>query len=336
MSDCVVLTTETSRRSPAAVEIGDRMPHVTMIHGIGNKREADRLLASWEYALRDGGLDLAGNGVTTSMVYWADVLYEAPSSGESHESTGDEVLTSDLDEDMQWLDELSPEDRAFVDSLQREYAPDMAPPEGYDDSYAPPEAEQDGTYERIPIPWFIKRRMMNALLRDVHHYLFNATTEPRPGEVFQVQDEIRGRFVNELRRAGDSDPTGPHIVVSHSMGTVIAYDCLKRVAECPQIDALMTIGSPLGIDEIQDMMKPEWTRDDGYPSLKVDSGWTNVYDSLDVVSRLDPVIANDYRRSGTEVIADVEVENSGLWRHDISQYLRRPGVQEALALQLGL
>ena len=200
---------------------------------------------------------------------------------------------------------------------------------------APPEGEQDGSYERIPIPWFIKRRLMSVFLRDVHHYLFNATSTPR-GETYQVQDEIRHRFVTALTEARAADPNGPHVVVAHSMGTVIAYDCLKRVPECPPIDALFTMGSPLGLDEIQDKLHPEWTRADGYPSARVASGWTNVVDRLDVVASLDPIIANDYRRGGSAAVNDVVVDNGGLWRHDMSKYLSQPTVRTRLAHELGL
>lgn len=96
---------------------------------------------------------------------------------------------------------------------------------------------------------------METFLRDVHHYLFNVEFSPRPGVKYKVQDEIRQRFVKAIA-AGAGQP-GPHIVVSHSMGTVIAYDCLKRVSKTKEVDGLVTIGSPLGLDEIQDRLRPE-------------------------------------------------------------------------------
>jgi hypothetical protein len=43
----------------------------------------------------------------------------------------------------------------------------------------------------------------------------------------------------------------------------------------------MTIGSPLGLDEIQDALQPEWSRLDGFPSDRVAKRWVNVYDGLD-------------------------------------------------------
>ena len=100
-----------------------------------------------------------------------------------------------------------------------------------DDAFAPPESEADRNLERIPLPWFVKRRIMKEFLRDVHHYLFNEETSPQPGAHYKVQDEIRGRMIKALQEGAAK--SAPHVVVSHSMGTVIAYDCLMRVPECP-------------------------------------------------------------------------------------------------------
>jgi hypothetical protein len=52
------------------------MAHITFIHGLSNKPEAETLHRIWRRALAkgDGGIDLGSEGVTSSMVYWADVL----------------------------------------------------------------------------------------------------------------------------------------------------------------------------------------------------------------------------------------------------------------------
>jgi hypothetical protein len=114
------------------------------------------------------------------------------------------------------------------------------------------------------------------------------------------------------------------------MGTVIAYDCLKRVQDAPRVDGLMTIGSPLGLDEIQDKLHPEWTRDTGFPFEKVQGGWVNVYDKLDPVAGFDPNLGNDYRRDGKPAVDDLNEQNYGSWRHDISKYLRGQNLREKL------
>lgn len=312
------------------------MAHVTMIHGIGNKPPADRLLASWVDALaEDGeaaGVDLPTGGVSSSMVYWADVMYDEPGTAEeAHESTGPEVITPERDEDVEWIDDLDDQESAFVDSLRDQLGYEAPSPQN--DDYQPPRDAEDGTFEGIPIPWFVKRRLMKAFLRDVHHYLFNDISKPRD-ESYHVQDEIRRRFVADLR-AAQAGAEPPYIVLSHSMGTVIAYDCLKRVPDCPRVDALLTIGSPLGIDEIQELLEPEWTREDGYPSSTVAASWGNVYDPLDVVAALDTNIANDYQKGGVAAVEDHQVRNRGAWRHNISEYLQRDDTRTWLRGQLG-
>ena len=171
-------------------------------------------------------------------------------------------------------------------------------------------------------------------MKDVHHYLLNADFTPRPGETYRVQDEIRRRFVQAIEKG--TEKGSPHIVVSHSMGTVVAYDCLKRVGECPAVDHLITLGSPLGIDEIQDKLQPGWTRSDGYPAGSVKHGWDNFFDKLDVVSRLDPYLANDFRSENAKVVTDIAQSNNGAWRHDITKYLKGKHVSRGIARALGL
>jgi len=319
------------------------MPHVTFIHGIANKPPQDQLLDLWVRSLADAtGLDLGAEGVTSSMVYWADVMYAEPAAeANAEESAGDEAVaeaaapeSTDLE-----VEDMDAEEAAWTASLAAKLAVPLAVDSAIVSSTAAvasavtpsPVAE---TLERIPLPGFIKVRLMKRLLRDVHHYLYNVDYSPRPGDTFKVQDEIRARMIKALQE-GAGNP-GPHVVVSHSMGTVIAYDCLKRVAGAPVVDGLLTIGSPLGIDEVQDKLRPEWSRKDGYPSEKVRGRWVNIYDHLDPVAGFDPNFANDYRLGGDAKVEDINEQNYGSWRHDITKYMRGPKLRQALRELLDL
>lgn len=316
------------------------MPHVTFIHGIGNKPAPDVLIRLWRDALaRDDGLDLGAEGVTSSMVYWADVLYESPQEEVAeHESNESIIAKTDPDLDMSWQDALGDAEKIWVDKLTGRLDFEVEAPNG-DEDFEPPVSEMEKSeeaipFERIPLPWWLKRRLMKSFLRDVHHYLFNADYSPRAGVTYRVRDEIRGRMITELEEGAEKP--GPHAVVSHSMGTVIAYECLKRVPDCPQVDALVTIGSPLGLDEIQDQLRPEWTREDGYPKARVESRWVNVYDRYDPVAGFDAKLANDYKRGGAKVVSDVNEQNYGRWRHNISKYLGGPRLRVGLTELLGI
>ncbi len=311
------------------------MPHVTFIHGIANKPPADELLEIWRRALKDdGGINLSAKGITSSMVYWADVLYAKPAVEEdSHESVGNEAIVEANDEDLEWRSGLTGNEKALVEGLAKKLHFDAPSPKG--DDFEPEPTDEPG-FERIPLPWFIKRRLMKALLRDVHHYLFNVEHTPRPRETFRVQDEIRKRLIKALKQDSETNAgKGAHVIVSHSMGTVIAYDCLKQVPDCPKLDALMTIGSPLGIDEVQDQLQPGWTREDGFPTIKMQGMWANVYDRLDPVA-FDPILANDFKQDDKEVVLDQRITNTGKWRHSIDKYLRRDELRKILAQQLGI
>lgn len=312
------------------------MAHVTFIHGIANKPSSEELLRRWKASLAAAHtpLDLDSEA-TSSMVYWADVMYDQPLSDDDYESAQSEefmegvgseeisIPAASIADEAEWLSAIS--ERLGVGFEFENEIGNIA--------FKPSETMAEGL-ERIPVPGFLKDAFLKRFLRDVHHYLFNAVSTPRPGEAYNVQDEIRSRFVTALEH-GASKP-GTHIVISHSMGTVIAYDCLKRVNNCPRIDALITIGSPLGIDEIQDRLKPEWTRNDGFPSRKLSETWHNFYDPLDVVSRLDPRISNDYKKKNRKIIRDIKQANNGIWRHDIEKYLRGPEISLVISKLLGL
>lgn len=309
------------------------MPHVTFIHGLANKPAQDRLLDIWIRGLSNSeGLDLGAEGVSASMVYWADVFYESPVAAADRESATNEAVAESESAELVTLgvEQMDAKEKAWVAQL----AAKLAVPLAVDEAVAAAPTPVKEVLERIPLPWPLKERLMKKLLRDLHHYLFNVQYSARPGVACYVQDEIRGRMIRALKDGAARTP--PHIVVSHSMGTVIAYDCLKRVADAPVVDGLMTIGSPLGLDEIQDKLAPQWSRKEGFPFEKVRGGWVNVYDSLDPVAGFDPRLANDYRRGDANVIDDVNEQNQGAWRHEITKYLGGPQLRSSLRRLLGL
>jgi hypothetical protein len=93
------------------------------------------------------------------------------------------------------------------------------------------------------------------------------------------------------------------------------------------VDGLLTLGSPLGVDEVQD--KLVWTRANGFPA-RLTGRWVNVYDPLDAVARADPRLANDFLRNGLPALEDIEESNWGTWRHSATKYLKGPKLRHAL------
>lgn len=305
------------------------MPHVTFIHGISNKPPAADLVRAWVATLADeDGIDLDHERVSYELVYWADLLYDAPLRPESAESLEAVDLIGAEEADVTWRTDGGEEAEVMASLAARiGFLVANAPAE-----VAAPAVEVDHSLELLPAP--VARRLMKTFLRDVHHYLFNTTFSPRRDETYAIQEVIRDRVVQALQRGAEREP--PHVAVTHSMGTVMAYDCLQRMPQCPRIDGLLTMGSPLGLAEIQHCFKPEWSRRDGFPSSTMTGRWVNVFDRLDLVAAADPALANDYRRDGDLAVTDIHEPNYGRWRHDVSKYLRGPTLRSELAGMLGV
>jgi hypothetical protein len=304
---------------------------VTFIHGLSNKPEASYLHELWKRKLAQDGFSLGDNGVLSSMVYWADVLYPSPDTDlAAYESaaTGEEALNEARVAATLATHSLPADEKKFIEQLSAEL---NITGEDIDPATLTPEQRRQIAYERIPLPAWLRNRLMAKLVRDAHLYFFNKDFSPRSDATFRVRDELRKRFLDALIAVKDGDH--PVVVVSHSMGTIIAYDCLMHEPECPSIDGLITIGSPLGLDEVQDFF-PRWSRANGFPTERLKGPWVNVFDRLDVVAGADPSIANDYQQNGRAVIEDLEEPNWGEWRHSISKYLQGKKLRTRLAQML--
>ena len=308
------------------------MGYVVFIHGLSNKPAADYLHNLWKRKLAfEDGLDLGTNGVDSVMVYWADVLYPAPdtdlasyeSATAGQEAIGEAEGSAGLD-----LSNLADADRRRIERLASALG---VTNEGFGPLAMSDNERKEVALERIPIPAPLRNRLMAKLVRDAHLYFFNLSFSPRPGETYKVRDELRKRFLDALRSV--KDVQRPLIVVSHSMGTIIAYDCLMHEPGCPRIDGLMTIGSPLGLDEVQDFF-PRWTRENGFPGENLQGPWVNVFDRLDAVAGADPQLANDYKKGGAAKVQDVEEPNWGTWRHSIAKYMQGKQLRTHLANML--
>lgn len=134
-----------------------------------------------------------------------------------------------------------------------------------------------------------------------------------------VHDEV-----NKLVRPLFEDDE-PAIVVSHSLGTIVAYSMLREFAKNGrprQSPMLVTLGSPLGIDSVR--------RSFPKPRVKPNNvlRWVNGADPEDFVA-LRPELNNDNFGPGIENYPDIEngYENP----HSIAGYLNDPRIAKAIA-----
>ena len=130
-----------------------------------------------------------------------------------------------------------------------------------------------------PLREWITRRIVRAFLRDVNDDLLRAGTTRG--------DEGKRRW-KRIRVGG-----GPFVVIAHSQGSMIAYDVLCDLdpAAYP-VDLFVTVGSPLGISEVQDQIRSLT----GQKSLRLPrcvKRWINVADPIDPVA-LDSTLAGEF------------------------------------------
>lgn len=133
---------------------------------------------------------------------------------------------------------------------------------------------------------------------DVYQYLHN------PGIGRVLDDGVRSAFARDVET----------VVVSHSLGTVVAYNVLKKSgAELElKVPLFVTLGSPLGVTVVKKAVRPI-----GHPRCA--ARWFNAMDERDVVALhalddkhfdIDPDIENK-----------TDVDNPTSNRHGISGYL---------------
>ena len=178
------------------------MAHVTFIHGIGNKPEASALLGIWRRRLAQGsgGLALGDLNVESTMIYWADVLYESPDPnvGAFERAEGRDLIEAAA-EPAEPAAPPAPtiEESTFIAGLAAKVGGTLAAAESVA-AITPDRDAESGEfgYERVPLPWALKRRFLEHFLRDVASLPLQRRIPPAAGRPVQGT----GRDPAALRR----------------------------------------------------------------------------------------------------------------------------------------
>ncbi len=291
---------------------------VVYVHGAGNKPPSPELKQAWDADLF--GQDM---GERTRMAYYADVPHDEPAAegidacepeeALSQLSLPTEAVTSreqalaaaqyanPAADEASLLDGLTPAGQRLFLSLGFDIASRAA---------SQRLALGDTLREILPLPVPLRRLLLRLLLQqlipDADSYFFT---------------DSRNAIQDRLRAAVDA-VDGPVVVVSHSLGTVIAYDVLSepRFAD-HAVPLLVTLGSPLGYTEIQDVV----TQPLRTPAPV--TRWANFADPWDLVT-LDTSVADDF--DDRQRIVDTTVNNPSPTSHAACGYLRVVEVRSAV------
>ena len=164
-------------------------------------------------------------------------------------------------------------------------------------------------------------RVMKEKLNDLYAYYNDEN----------IKKELQNRLASELEKHKDKRI----MLISHSMGTIIAYDVLCQFVRKKKeltIEHFITMGSPLGLPFITERIKELR----GEKKLSVPDNikkWTNFSDMSDPVCA-DPCLKDDYESNNEGIgIVDQIVKND--WPHDRLRhksygYLRTPEASKAI------
>ena len=283
---------------------------VIYVHGVAQSDPPAELKLEWDLALF--GRDM---GEASRMAYWADVVRPEVLQGKpigTRRVGGADTGTLDVEA---VLDEVNVPKAKKADAQQ--LAMGLLREMGVD-------AEPDPTgairSKFLPLPSFLRkpisRFFMEQTVADTSAYFFT------PG----VRKRVRDRLMAEIARVGSR----PVTIVAHSHGTIVAYEALAALqANAIELDALVTLGSPLGVREVQDFLDPN----DPLEVPGVVRRWHNFADPLDPVA-LDKKLAADFEPTG--FIEDDTLLNNRTrldWNfnpHSAVGYLAHPKVRKVV------
>ncbi len=239
----VIRSTARPDAKAAGVDAAGDARTIVYVHGIGNKPPAETLRCQWDRALLDVPL-----GDRSRLAYWVDrTLYPTPEiascNGADMSLPGAAGMAARA---ARLAAPSDPPDRlveALEDDPRRQAVLRGIAARVEEAATAPlAEAPQQPSVRVLPggklTRRWLARWLTDLLLPDVHAYLFDP--QARENMIDAVMDRLRG--------GGE-----PFVVVAHSLGSVIAYELLRRFRkEDCQVALFVTIGSPLGMQEIRD------------------------------------------------------------------------------------
>jgi len=290
------------------------------IHGLGNKPPRKLLRKWWKLSIRDGLKQIGKDRqfFRFEMVYWADIMHNN-----------------------------SP-DPAIKDKESELYI---------DEPYVPPPTniEIKPKILRKKVLDFLEKQLDKIFLNDdlsvnysfitdmiIHHFFkeldcyFSMSKEDKQVSCSSVKDATDKRIKKILMKHKGKEI----LLISHSMGTIIAYDVLTQIGQEISIDTFVTMGSPLGLPAIMGKLAAERAELTGLkPEARTPENvlthWFNFSDLEDKIA-FNYNLGDDYKENTHKVRAqDMIVYNDYSFDgnknpHKSYGYLRTPELAQVI------
>jgi pimeloyl-ACP methyl ester carboxylesterase len=198
-------------------------------------------------------------------------------------------------------------DAEFIE-FRREFAEEIRARQGISDDQIRNHMPGN-TSDRGPLQWGWVHAIMRTL-EDVPGLSGDMIERfTRDVWVYLTDDHVHNTINDIVARAMPMD--GKAVVLGHSLGSVVAYDVLRKAGN-GAVSLYLTVGSPLGVKSIKAKLAPI-----AFP--RIVSHWFNAFDDRDAVA-LYPLTTNNF--SVAPPIENFgEVKNGTSNAHGISGYL---------------
>ena len=194
------------------------------IHGMGNKPEHKLLEKWWKSAIREG-LEKKGHFffLKFKLVYWASILHPQPYNINCTDKNNPLYLKEPYKKST---NQSPPKHKGEMRKMIRDQINEQ-----FDRIFL----ENDGSLNFNHISDF----MVRHFAKDLDAYYRGSPDEDG--------DNPRHRICRELAEILHKNRRKVILLIAHSMGSIIAWDVLKKYVPEVKIHTFVTIGSPLGI-----------------------------------------------------------------------------------------
>ena len=182
----------------------------------------------------------------------------------------------------------------------------------------------------------ITDKILHRYFKDLETYYSSTLVDGDDGQAI-IRDRIRGRLATVLEKHRKKDI----LLLSHSMGSIIAYDVLAHMVPNVEIDTFITAGSPLGLPIIvgrifAEQKKKQLEETKVRTPENVKYSWYNFADPEDRIA-IDATLNDDYAENGQGIRAVDKVVHTNYAikeernAHKSYGYLRSPEMVRVFA-----
>ncbi len=283
---------------------------IIAVHGLGNKPPKELLEDWWKKSIDEGltRINCKGTKYNFELVFWADSLHPVLLDPDETDEDSEYFLTEKY---------LPAENNNEHISIKNKTL-----------NYLKKQLDSILFNEKMHINFpIITDFIIRSFFKDLQIYLTTNCVEENMQDCL-AKEVIKEKVYMALKKHQDKEI----LLLTHSMGSIIAYDVLIEHEKELKIDTFITQGSPLAVPFIFGKIKKDLNQD---PNDKnklrtpecIESAWINLFDPLDRLAQYSSL--NNFFEKNSNSVAPVSISIKNDYKyngmdnpHKVYGYLR--------------